>query len=271
MKNRTWTRAIALVAAAAACGDEGTIVGTGDVVGGILEPPPEGEGFQLGFDVSVYSGSEIEYCHYFVLPTMTGEYLDVASFEHAYSPGTHHLHLYLTNYAPEDVDLGEAFPCSGESFPGLGITGAAYAAQTPEGSWTYPEDVALKLHAGDVVLLQTHHINTTDDVMTASVRVNLNLAPAPATTEAGTLLFYDWAIVIPPNENATAKMSCAVPGDVDLIFAMSHTHKHAVGYRAHLSGPGLAEPELIYQTDQWQNIEPVLFQPNKHVTSGQTI
>jgi hypothetical protein len=254
-----------MMAIVGACGSDGTTDPDG-----ILDPPPEGEGLQLALDVEIAPGEEIEYCQYLVLPDDGGAALDVTGFEHVYTSGSHHLLLYQTDLAAADVD-DQMFPCAGASFEELGIRGVAYAAQVATGETRYPDDVALKMNAGDVVLLQTHYLNATDEPIVAEVRLNLYLAAEPAAIEAGTLFFYDWAIVVPPNQPSTARMSCGVPEDINLLFAMSHMHRRGVGYQSWLTGGELAEPEMLFTTTSWEGVEPRLFAPEMPVAAGQRI
>jgi hypothetical protein len=271
LQGKVLAAAMAVGILVAACGDDGGDDGGGGPdasPGDILPPPPTGKGFQIGLDVDLEPGGEIEYCRYFALPG-EGE-LDVQSFEHAYSRGSHHLLVYQTRFAASEID-DEVFPCAGASFDSLGVTGVAYAAQVDRGALSYPDGVALKMRAGDVVLLQTHYLNASDDPLEAKVRLNFRLADAPAAVEAGTLFFYDWAIVVPPNQQTTARMSCAIPEDANILFGMSHMHRRGVGYRSWLAGADLAEPEELVSTTRWENVEPTLFDPVKQFRAGQRV
>jgi hypothetical protein len=234
----------------------------------LLEPPPDGTGLQLDMQATLTPGEEIEYCKYVVVPEDGA--LDVARFEHAYTAGSHHLLLYQTGLDAEDAPA-DIFPCAGTSFTDLGISGIAYAAQVATGELAYPEGVALKIGAGDVLLLQTHYLNASEQELDVDVRLNLWLSDVPVTDEAGTLFFYDWAIVVPAGEPATARMRCQIPGDVELLFGMSHMHRRGVDYRATLEGGELAEPIELFATTEWEGIEPARYQPAQDVTAGQVI
>jgi hypothetical protein len=234
----------------------------------LLEPPPAGSGMQLDMQASLASGEEIEYCKYIVVPD-DGD-LDVARFEHAYTAGSHHLLLYQTTVDADEAPT-DIFPCAGTGFSELGISGIAYAAQVATGELAYPDGVALKISAGDVLLLQTHYLNASDQGLEVDVRLNLWLSDVPVTDEAGTLFFYDWAIVVPAGQPATARMRCQIPADIDLLFGMSHMHRRGVDYRATLEGGDLSEPLELFATTSWEGIEPARYQPSQAVTPGQVI
>jgi hypothetical protein len=236
----------------------------------LLEPPPDGEGFQLGMDAPVLAGQEVTYCQYFVLPGGASDVIDAARFEHRYSEGSHHLLLFQTLLAPGDV-TSDRFECGAASFTELGVRGIAYAAQDADGDLAYPQGVALRMQGGAVVLVQSHYLNTTDADLDAEVRLNVWLAAEPPTAEAGTLFFYDWAIAVPAEGTATAEMRCQVPSDVTLVYAMSHMHRRGVGYGSWLEGGDLGEPVSLYATEDWEDIDPQLFTPPLAVSAGQTI
>jgi len=259
--------ALALLAplALAACGDDAADPGA-DAAPPLLEPPPAGEGRQLSMDVSIASGDETERCQYLVVDSA----LEIARFEHAYTAGSHHLLLYQTSLAADEAPA-DLFDCTGAQLTELGVTGIAYAAQVPTGELAYPDGIALKVPPGSVLLVQTHYLNASPDPLDAEVRLNLWYTPEPATGEAGTLFFYDWAIVVPAGEPASARMRCQVPADVDLIFGTSHMHRRGVAYQAVVEKPGAAEPELLFETDLWEGVEPDRYAPVRHIPAGSVI
>jgi hypothetical protein len=246
----------------AACGDDGSADPGPDAAAPLLEPPPAGEGRQLTMHVSLASGDETEQCQYVVVD----EALEIARFEHVYTTGSHHLLLFQTGLAAADAPT-EQFDCTGQQLTELGVSGIAYAAQVPDGELAYPADVALKVPAGTVLLVQTHYLNASPGDLDAEVRLNLWYTETPAAMEAGTLFFYDWAIVVPEGGTATARMQCQIPADIDLIFGMSHMHKRGVGYEAKL-----ADPEtMLFETSAWEGIEPRRYAPEQHIAAGSTI
>ncbi len=262
----------AVAPAVAACDDTPTAddVDPDATPAPLLEPPPPGAGRQLGLDVTLAPGDELERCQYVVVD----EAIEIARFEHAYTTGSHHLLLYQTSLAP-DAAPAAPFDCTGAPFSDLGVAGIAYAAQVAGGELAYPDDVALKIPAGAVLLVQTHYLNTSPAQLDAEVRLNLWFTEAPAAVEAGTLFFYDWAIVVPPDAPATAHMRCAVPADVELIFGMSHMHRRGVDYLAVAEPPASAEgdaaPVTLFETTAWQGIEPLRYEPARALAAGSVI
>ena len=256
------------LAALAACGtepsEEPAPAGGGAE---LLVAPPEGQGVQLRMQVELAPGEESTFCQYVALPDSG---LAVTKFEHAYSEGSHHLLLYRTTLTPADLaERGERFECG--STLDLAFTGVTYAAQVPADELAFPEGVAMRFAPGEVVLVQSHYLNPTPEPLEADVRLNLWTTDAAVQQEAGTLFFYNWAIHVPGEGAASARMSCAIPEDVTLLFAMSHMHKRGVGYRSWVKGGDLAEPREIFSTDRWEDVEPAFYDPPLAVAGGQRI
>ncbi len=234
----------------------------------LLEPPPEGDGLQLRMEASVTSGQEITYCQYYVLPAGAG--LDIDKFEHRYSQGSHHMLLFPTSLTAAEVALDlDRFVCNSRG--DLKNLGVAYGAQEAEGMLQYPSGVAMHFDSEEVVLLQAHYINTGEATIDAEVLVNLWYATVPITAYAGTIFYYDWAILIPPDPGtATVRMQCVVPDDITMLFASSHMHRRGVGYRSWLTGGALPQPLELHMTDQWEP-DPTTFEPPIQITGGQVI
>jgi hypothetical protein len=259
--------ALAMSAVAlAGCGGGDQGPDTGEDV--LLMPPPEGAGLQLGMTATIEPGQEVTYCQYVVLPA--GDGIDVAWFEHAYSPGSHHLLLYTTDLTAADVagDLAR-FDCDARDT--LTPGGIAYAAQVATGQSELPDGVAMHFAGEEVVLVQSHYLNTTSSAIDADVRLNLWRATEPVTAEAGTLFFYDYAIAVPAHGQATARMHCVLPEDVQVSYAMSHMHKRGVGYRSWLTGGDLEEPRSLFETDRWEGVEPSVMTPPLAIAKGQAV
>jgi hypothetical protein len=273
MKHLPYAFALLLVAFGACGGDDDPA--PADAAGGpdagspgTLAPPPAGEGLQLDMQANVAAGDEVTYCQYYVLPA---EVIDIARFEHAYTTGSHHMLLFPTTKTAAEA-AGDLAPFVCATRGDLGNRGVAYGAQSPDGELVYPTGVAFQFESETVVMMQAHYYNPTDDPVDADVRVNMWFATEPVTQYAGTLFYYDWAIVVPPMPaTATARMQCVVPQDINILFASSHMHRRGVGYRSELTGAPLTEPRSLFETLQWESPDPAIYDPALPVTAGQII
>jgi hypothetical protein len=228
--------------------------------------PPAGEGIQLVSAVHIEPGEEQLACRYLVLPDGA---LDVARFQHHYTPGSHHMLLYPTSKLPSEIDDGALFDC--RSRGDLGATGVLYGSSVPDGELPYPDGVAMRLAPRSVVLLETHYLNPSDVPLDATARINLWFAQTATEIEAGTLFFRDWAIYLPPiPAEATATMRCELPDGISLLYATSHMHRRGTTFRSTITEPG-GEPLVLHDSDSWDSPTPTVYWPPREVTAGSTI
>ncbi len=223
---------------------------------------------ELSLTATVPAGGEIFRCKYITLPDQD---LDIETFEHEYTVGSHHILLYPTSLTPEQADaVPSDFDCNevGE----LGQTGLAYgASEEPIGSQSFPPRVALKLGRRQVVLLEAHYLNTTDAELEATVVVRLFPAAEPAEIAAGNLFFYNYSILVPPAPGvSTSAMSCEIPAAINLQFAASHMHRRGTHYASNLIDPSGAS-RVLHETDDWESAEPDAFAPALTIAGGSRI
>jgi hypothetical protein len=249
------------VVLAGCSGDADPLVGSE-----LLAPPPAGQGTQLRMAATIAPGDEVEYCQYVALT----EHVDVARFEHRYSTGSHHLVLYATTLTAEDVANDTAmYECA--TRPDQKTAGVIYAAQVDGGDLSFPAGVGMPFEPGQVVMLQSHYLNASGAALDADVRLNLWGSTVPVEHEAGNIFFYNYMIAVPAHGSARAEMRCTVPEDITLFSGMSHMHRRGVGYRAALTGGDLAEPLELYATDDWEHVEPRVYEPALAIGAGQAI
>ena len=230
---------------------------------GILEPPPAGQGIQLSLVHSLAPGEEIHFCKYVVLDKA----IDVGRFHHAYTEGSHHILAYTTQLTADTLPATGDFNCEGgtnETF-----TGIMYAGAVPTGTMALPEGVGFHLDAGAVLLIEGHYLNPTDAPLDAEVALNLYNATSAITQQAGTLFFYDNNILVPANGTFTARMSCEISQDINVISLLSHMHSRGVRYLAK-ANVGAQSTQLL-ATDQWLNPEPVVLATPMQIAAGTRI
>jgi copper type II ascorbate-dependent monooxygenase-like protein len=232
-------------------------------VEGLATPAPD-EGLQLSMKLTLAPGEEATYC----IPLVTPDHpVDIERFEHRYTQGSHHLLLLRGGITAEQAArTDEPFECLS-----LVPSEVLYGAQVGEGQQELPAGVGMRLSPGEVLVLQTHYLNATADTIDARAAVDLWFREGPATTQAGALFLYDWSISVPARGQASARMHCEIPRDINLISGASHMHRRGVGYEAFLTGGSLDEPRLLYETDRWQDISLDPYDPPLSITAGQAI
>jgi hypothetical protein len=244
-----------LVLAAAACaGNDGAATATDEVA--------------FSLDVDLPAGSEIHRCKFVTTPAAE---TFTSGASHVYSLGSHHMLLFRTDLTTIPAELAGVHDCYEAAASIMShVRGVVYGAQMPTGEVHYPAGVGLPFKPSEVLLLQAHYINASDQARTARVDVKLlTTDPATVTERAGTLFFYDPFIVVPPNGPARASMSCSVRNDVRLLTVTSHMHRRGVGYRAFLDSAAGPASAPFYTTDSWDH--PSQLTAALDVAAGSTI
>jgi hypothetical protein len=251
--------------------------------------PPE-NGIQLQMPLTVPAGSEAEYCQL----VRIDETLYVNWSEGLYTNGSHHGLIHRTTYKgtlPTQTVTGQALenpdqphPCltpsalwqvDGVIAGGESVAGARDVNGLAKG--VLPEDVAYKVEAGDVLLVNFHMINTTGEVLDSCYKANLHSVPTEQVTrEAGTLFYYNPTITLPANGTSRARMACEVTQNITVPNVVSHMHSRGDGYSAKLwdripIDPGAVSLRDLYVTSEWDEPVPTRFEPPLELSAGQWI
>ena len=252
----------AVVAPLAGCSSSNSATGssTGGSGGGSgLAPPPAGEGVQFEMQTTIAAGMEDERCKF----VTTKEDMWVHQEAVRYTPGSHHFILWNTTYTSiptkdmngNAVDTSGVFECPGGPPAAWDVdryVGGSQSADAANILGALPDDVALHIPAGSVLMMDLHVLNTTAKALPVTVKMNLETIPASKVAhEAGIYFFYNPFIAIPPASAAHARMSCPVTSDVTLTTAQTHMHKWGLGGTANLEDSKGALIQKLYTSDTW--------------------
>ena len=228
-----------------------------------LTPPPAGQGVQLQMVSMLNAGVETERCKFFKVPA-EGWYVNKQDIR--YTPGSHHVLLFVTPYTEiptvdtrgNTVDTSGVFACpegAAADWRVGGVAGGAQKGDAPAAVQGLPEDTALVLPGGTILLMNTHYLNASPDTLNTDARINLYFtAKEKVKREAGILFFYNPFIYVPGQSTAVAKRSCPVLKDINLVNGQSHMHKRGVDYVANLvEGNGQVVNEL-YRGQEWEAV-----------------
>jgi hypothetical protein len=247
----------------------------------LLAPPPNGQGIQLKMASTLDAGVETERCMFY---KVGADGLAVNHEEVRYTPGSHHVLLYVTPYTdiPTQDRFGNAVDTSGifecgpkgptSHWQVNGVAGGAQIADGPPIVDDLPSGVAFVIPAGTILLMNTHYLNATGQALQTDARINLyTIASSEVTTEAGILFWYDPIIYIPSQEKRSAREVCPIRTDIQLVNAQSHMHRRGIGYVAReLDTTGAPAGEL-YRGTEWEEVALTKFQPTKHLSAGQSV
>jgi hypothetical protein len=251
-----------------------------------LDPPADGQQFQIA--TSIPAGQDQEFCQ-LVLVTQD---INLNSSNGLYTAGAHHALVYQTQYK----DAIPTTTVGGQTLDGSQM----HRCQTPTALWkstsviaggqgtdgqasgavnkiAFPSNVAVKIKKGDVLLLNFHMINTTDETLNTCYKVNLNSIPSSQVTEeAGFIFWYNPFITVPAGGTSTARMACPITADISLFSAVSHAHVRMDDYSAKLlsgdpEASGTTSVQTLYTNKDWENPVTKVFNPTVSLTKGQWI
>ncbi len=177
--------------------------------------------------LTIQAGQEVTYCITLRLPNP--EAVFVPRMTAALAPGSHHLVVYRSQATAENLT---PTPCT--AFAGVlgGNAVPMMIAQKPNEELTFPQGVALKFAAGQMVELEAHYINATAAPIQGFGTVNFDSLPAttPNVIESDFAFFGTFNVAIPPNSTASVGPLFVTGITGTHGFAVT-THQHRLGTR----------------------------------------
>jgi hypothetical protein len=254
--------------------------------------PPE-KGVQLALPISLQVGQEAEFCQL----VKVDQALNISWSDALYTNGSHHGLVHKTSYngdfptntidgLPFDGDPSKPHRCltpgalwdtQGVIAGGRSIAHRDDPTANPLRRGVLPDNVALRVEPGDILLVNFHMINPTTKDLDACYKANLySIDDEQADVEAGVFFLYNPFITLRPTSSGTARMACPVTQDATLLSAVSHMHSRGVGSQAHLwdKSPALADAVPImrfYDEPKWEEPAAVQFDTPVSLTTGQWI
>jgi hypothetical protein len=209
-------------------------------------------------ELTVPAGRELHQCQLVTLPADTD--VNVTRFSHRYTLGSHHFLIFATDLDTIPTDLQGQYDCTNGNEPVMQhARGVLYGGQTPEGESSLPDGVHFTMKAHQVLMLQAHYINTSNQDIDAKVQAGFDVGPAGAAgVEAGFLIFYDPFIYLPPQTSASSGIRCQGPTvDITLIEAFTHYHQRGTDMRIWLDPDATTTSDTpFYQTSDWEHPQP---------------
>lgn len=244
------------------------------------------------FDVE--AGTEVQNCYFVTVPDVNhGAPIWLNRVQTATNPGSHHLSVFRVrtivgldpaNGAPTDLGDGNV------SYPATVVEGAENYETSPcwnsanwadwplvandQNSdtldpyfdWQLPKDgsgndVALQLQPGEMLMIQSHYVNSTDQRTPSGAHVGLNFykdTTATQPTELGTLFATQQQIrICQSNPDVSFSGTCKLPGAPTITAANGHFHSRGREFDM-FSWDGLSttnppESAMFYQSLDWNS------------------
>jgi hypothetical protein len=254
-----------------------------------LDPPAPGEGVQVEIEMPLDPGEERQACRLVLLERA----VNLNWSEGLYTRGSHHGLTARTRYRDqlptENIrgehveDASQLATCESLSsdWDILGVIAGGHGVGVPartqlHGKGSLPDDVAMRIEAGEILALNFHMINLSERPIHACYKQNLYSIPDKRVKhEAGTMFYYNSFVTVPARQSVRATMACPVQHDVFLGDQVSHMHKRGLEYHASLlDGDPLAggkEIEELYDTNEWEEPLARVNSPALQLHAGQWI
>jgi hypothetical protein len=194
------------------------------------EPPPIPQGFVplLAGDWSLPPGEEGYYC----VRATASEDMYVRAFRPIAPIGTHHTALaFDLNGGPDG-----GFPCEAKDAGFRLIFGSGLGTETYE----LPDGVAMKLPAGEQIILNLHLYNTSDAELTGRSGVEIErIAPEDVVHEAEVIYALNFDVSATPGVSVS-KGECTIDGNSTIFGTFPHMHRlgtHLKGTAMRGEGP----------------------------------
>jgi hypothetical protein len=207
------------------------------------EPNPD-EGLRLRTPaMTVEPGQEILVCSH--LELTPDEDIYFRAMKGMQMMGGHHVALYAA-FAP--LESTEPFPCgSGSEMENYRLLAGAFAGRES----LVPDDIALRLPAGQQVVIQSHYINPTSEPLVVMDALDLELTTIDEDdVVADNFVINLSAFEIPPQTTAhEATHTCRAGREMDIYTVIGHTHEHGTLLELEWTNPEGETIQLYSETD----------------------
>jgi hypothetical protein len=245
---------------AVGCGSSSSGGESTPVANDLLDPPAEGQGFQLGttpFDVP--AGSEIQNCYFLEVPSDTDVWVN--RIQIAQEPGSHHMNVFrvktIVNLGGKPGDVvsnGECFRSSNWADWPLVIN----SQQSDTKDWAMPDGVAEKFAAHELLMIQSHYVNATTQKTPGVGHTLINFYTTDAskvTAELGTVFATNQNIQVCPGQTdvkyTTQCRFAKTP--VTIVGANGHFHSRGRTFTMDPWDPVSGGGAQFYESDVWDD------------------
>jgi hypothetical protein len=223
----------------------------------------------LAYDWTIAPGEETYYC---IFQTVTKD-VWVNQYRPLSPTGTHHVTIgYVDTPRADGVVLyGEAIrdgvTCSGVS---LGDR-LAFGSLVGTGGYKFPDGVAVKVSAGQQLLLSVHVANSSAEPLSGRSGIEVvETDPAAVTDEAEIIFVNNVAINVTPGAS-THTGACTLDADSTFLTLVHHMHETGV-HMTTRALPAGGDPLVLLDADydfNEQNIVPI--EPHLQLAAGDKI
>lgn len=224
----------------------------------VVDPPPNTNEFTLtsaAFDVP--AGAEVYKCQNFRNPI--GADVAVVETSSFMAAGSHH--MFVFHGSTFNADSNAISDCSGNEFHDY-----IHVAQVPQETITYPAGVGRSLPGGDGLRILAHYLNTGTTTLHAQIALTFKyVQPNEVTYLAAQMFLNQGRLLVPPGVS-TQSSTFTIPYDIEMLYAVSHMHKHGTHFVATTSAG-----QTVYDGMDWDEPVEAAYSPPMHIAGGSTL
>jgi Copper type II ascorbate-dependent monooxygenase, C-terminal domain len=233
-----------------------------------LAPNAQHHDFEMdSFDVA--TGAEFYQCQDIRNPFARD--IAIVHSESNASNGTHHIFAFQITRDESMLQDGQAVS-AGFACPSGGLEFHPYfhLAQRPTDTIDYPEGVARSLKAEEVIRLNVHYFNVTDQPITVHAKVAIDyVEPQQAKQLAAWFFVAGQSIMVPPGKSVQP-FSYEAAADMNFLQITGHMHHRGQHFEAHaLADSG--DQRALYASDTWDEPETKNLLPAFTVKQGEKL
>jgi hypothetical protein len=173
-------------------------------------------------------GDNVEYCQW--VAAASSQAKDVLAIDGAQSRTGHHATIYATTET--QFAVGESHICTTDDMLSITFVGAIGGEGTGAASSHLPDGLYFRVPAGQALMVNTHWLNATDDVVDGQAVVDLKFDKASDQRVIADLFANNGdTFEIASGQTNSYDVNCTLPQDMNI--AMSGNHMHNYGASAY--------------------------------------
>jgi len=209
----------------------------------ILTPSEGGQAVYSPIIKGIKPGDDLTYCSY------SGVYTQEEQFVHfiqgSQTKYGHHAIMFYTTKAEEprtELCTGQSMETLTQLIGGVGGEGVVNFSGLPENSGTI-------IPKGAQFVIQTHWINTGDEV--AEGQAMMATVPGPATNRVvlGTMAVVNLTFNVPALSPGAATMDCPLEHDTQVLLTLGHEHEWGTHVRADAIRASSGQDDVLFDRD----------------------
>jgi hypothetical protein len=247
--------------------DAGALAADAQAMPTALPPIDPKDGFSVDEgEFTIQPGEEYTYCVRIPIPErFAGKDLAMLGYDSDVPKQTHHFFMAYKvdsnikldpNAGPVPCDGKNALvPIANGSAETLGggklVIGAGVGLRVEQG---LQPDRGMYLAKGGHLITNHHVLNLSTKPAKMYARFNVYVRPATEVAHLeNEFNCLSLNVTLQPHQRRDVTATCTVPFDLDLTLVASHAHQHLESFEAHVFDGQKTLPEVIYESDVWDN------------------